>query len=196
MEIKARLLLKNNRLLKARQATGLSMRDFSDFIGVPSTTYANIENLRPISPGFSQLGNYLEKIASALGLDINYLFPPEYISTLSAGKLPNARELTRITNMALELLAPRDPANFMLPEDIAANHLLVDDLGKFIDELPPKEARVLKMHFGLDDTEPHTLEQIASEFGVSREWIRQLESQALSRLRHPVTRRKLREYLD
>jgi len=62
--------------------------------------------------------------------------------------------------------------------------------------LPPREARILQLRYGLLDGQTYTLEEVGRKMGVTRERVRQIESQALNRLRHPSIRRKLRDYLD
>ena len=61
--------------------------------------------------------------------------------------------------------------------------------------LPPREVRILQLRYGLLDGESYTLEEVGKKMGVTRERVRQIEAQALSRLRHPTHRRKLRDYL-
>ena len=62
-------------------------------------------------------------------------------------------------------------------------------------ELTPRQSHILRLRFGLGGGEPHTLEEIANKFGLSRERIRQLEKEALRRLRHPQLAHNLRDYL-
>jgi RNA polymerase primary sigma factor len=62
--------------------------------------------------------------------------------------------------------------------------------------LSDREARVLKMRFGLDGKRPMTLEEVGAEFGVTRERIRQIEAKALRKLKHPSRRKKLQDFLE
>ncbi len=64
-----------------------------------------------------------------------------------------------------------------------------------LTSIPPREARILRLRFGLMDNRHYTLEEIGRRIGVTRERVRQIERQALKRLRHPRRRRKLRGYL-
>lgn len=81
------------------------------------------------------------------------------------------------------------------PIQAAYGKLLSEKVEQVLDTLPPREARILRMRFGLDDGRAYTLEEVGQKFGLTRERIRQIESKALSRLRHPRRARQLREYL-
>jgi RNA polymerase primary sigma factor len=82
------------------------------------------------------------------------------------------------------------------PSNTAESSLLREAIGEVLAELTPRQERILRLRFGLDSGEEHTLERIATKFGLSRERIRQLEKAALSRLRAPGLAHKLREYLE
>ena len=81
------------------------------------------------------------------------------------------------------------------PDDTATHHLLQDHLVEVMDGLPPREVRILQLRYGILDGQAYTLEEVGRKMGVTRERVRQIEAQALSRLRHPSVRRKLRDYL-
>jgi RNA polymerase primary sigma factor len=81
------------------------------------------------------------------------------------------------------------------PIQIAYNNMLKDKIEEVLDSLLPREARVLKMRFGLENGHAYTLEEVGARFGLTRERIRQIEGKALSRLRHPRRARLLKEYL-
>jgi RNA polymerase primary sigma factor len=82
------------------------------------------------------------------------------------------------------------------PDEAATKNLLRENLREVLNELPPREARILQLRYGLLDGQTYTLEEVGRKMGVTRERVRQIESQALNRLRHPSIRRKLRDYLD
>ncbi len=73
--------------------------------------------------------------------------------------------------------------------------LLREKIEEVLDTLPPREARILRLRFGLENGHNYTLEEVGEKFGLTRERIRQIESKALRRLRHPRRSRQLREYL-
>ena len=82
------------------------------------------------------------------------------------------------------------------PDEAAAHHLLQETIEEVLSELTPRQAHILRLRFGLGGGEQHTLEEIANKFGLSRERIRQLEKEALRRLRHPRLAHNLRDYLS
>ena len=82
------------------------------------------------------------------------------------------------------------------PQDAAAYTLLREQLEEVMKTLTPREAKVLKLRFGLEDGKSRTLEEVGKEFNVTRERIRQIEAKALRKLRHPSRSRKLKDYLD
>jgi RNA polymerase primary sigma factor len=81
------------------------------------------------------------------------------------------------------------------PDDSATYNLLREHLEEVLNSLPPREVRILQLRYGLLDGQAYTLEEVGRKMGVTRERVRQIEAQALSRLRHPTIRRKLRDYL-
>jgi len=81
------------------------------------------------------------------------------------------------------------------PVESATQHMLQETIEEVLSELTPRQSHILRLRFGLGGGEPHTLEEIANKFGLSRERIRQLEKEALRRLRHPRLAHTLRDYL-
>ena len=81
------------------------------------------------------------------------------------------------------------------PHDSAAYTLLKEQLEEVMNTLTPREAKVLKLRFGLEDGKARTLEEVGREFQVTRERIRQIEAKALRKLRHPSRSKKLRDYM-
>ena len=82
------------------------------------------------------------------------------------------------------------------PADAASFLLLKEQLEEVLDTLTPREEKVLRLRFGLDDGRARTLEEVGQNFGVTRERIRQIEAKALRKLRHPSRSHKLRDFLD
>ena len=82
------------------------------------------------------------------------------------------------------------------PSDAATFTLLKEQLVEVLSTLAPREEKVLRLRFGLDDGRARTLEEVGKEFNVTRERIRQIEAKALRKLRHPSRSRKLKDYLE
>ena len=82
------------------------------------------------------------------------------------------------------------------PQDAAAYTLLREQLEEVMKTLTPREAKVLKLRFGLEDGKSRTLEEVGKEFQVTRERIRQIEAKALRKLRHPSRSKKLKDYMN
>ncbi len=118
------------------------------------------------------------------------------------------REIFKIAQEVTSLEAPvgEDKESFLgdfipdesqpSPVDAASKQLLKDHLYEVLLSLSDREARVLKLRFGLDGTKQMTLEEVGKVFGVTRERIRQIEAKALRKLKHPSRRKKLQDYLD
>ena len=81
------------------------------------------------------------------------------------------------------------------PSNSASTFLRRGEVEKVLCTLTDREAKIIKLRFGIESGYPRTLEEVGRIFRVTRERVRQIEAQALSRLRHPAIRRKLREYL-
>ena len=82
------------------------------------------------------------------------------------------------------------------PSDAASHILLKEQLSDVLSTLTPREEKVLRLRFGLEDGRSRTLEEVGKEFDVTRERIRQIEAKALRKLRHPSRSKKLKDYLD
>ena len=82
------------------------------------------------------------------------------------------------------------------PQDSAAYTMLKEQLEEVMNTLTPREAKVLKLRFGLEDGKARTLEEVGKEFMVTRERIRQIEAKALRKLRHPSRSKKLKDYMN
>ena len=82
------------------------------------------------------------------------------------------------------------------PADAASHTLLKETLSSVLDSLTPREEKVLRLRFGLEDGRSRTLEEVGKEFNVTRERIRQIEAKALRKLRHPSRSKKLKDFLD
>jgi RNA polymerase primary sigma factor len=115
-------------------------------------------------------------------------------------------EIQRIAQEPVSLQAPIgeedsdlgdfiEDADAVVPMEAAAFIMLQDQLEQMLDNLTPREQKIIQLRFGLMDGHPRTLEEVGREFGVTRERIRQIESKTLSKLRHPSRAQMLKEYL-
>jgi RNA polymerase primary sigma factor len=82
------------------------------------------------------------------------------------------------------------------PPEAVEHGLLRERIDDLLDTLSPREARILRMRYGLYDGHSYTLKEIGDKFGLTRERIRQIEAEALSHLRHPSRSRLLRDFVD
>jgi len=82
------------------------------------------------------------------------------------------------------------------PSDSVAFTMLKEQLLGVLDTLTPREEKVLRLRYGIDDGKPRTLEEVGREFNVTRERIRQIEAKALRKLRHPSRSKKLKDFLE
>jgi RNA polymerase primary sigma factor len=94
-----------------------------------------------------------------------------------------------------ELVSFIEDENSPLPNQSAYQTLLGDKVEEMLATLTPREARILRLRFGLVNGRSYTLEEVGQKFGLTRERIRQIEGKALRRLRHPCRSRELRDYL-
>ncbi len=133
---------------------------------------------------------------------------PEEIGAELELDADRVREIFKIAQEVTSLEAPvgEDQESFLgdfipdesqlSPVDAASKQLLKDHLDEVLGTLSDREARVLKLRFGLEGTKQMTLEEVGKVFGVTRERIRQIEAKALRKLKHPSRRKKLQDYLD
>ena len=89
-----------------------------------------------------------------------------------------------------------EDSTIVVPAEAATSESLKNAINGVLDEMPPREAQVLRMRFGIGMSSDHTLEEVGRQFGVTRERIRQIEAKALRKLRHPCRSQGLRGFLD
>ena len=162
------------------------------------------------------------RIPSHMGDSINRMFRKQKTLSQLLGRDPTAEELATALDIPQKKLVfmqniARQPASLDAPTDAeeesvlgdliedtntlplqeeATFNLLREQLDKILAGLPEREERILRLRTGREDGYAYTLEEVGKMYGVTRERIRQIESIALSRLRHPAIRRKLRDYLE
>ncbi len=177
-----------------RQAVTRAIADQGRTIRVPVHMYEQINRLTRTSRQLVQeLGRdpTTEEIADRLGV------PPrkvEQIIRVSQRPLSLEMPVGEEEDSYLGDFIEDDEAES--PTDSASQTMLRQVIDEIFESLTPREVRILQLRFGLVDGYSYTLEEVGKKFGVTRERIRQIEAQALGRLRHPSRSRKLRDYLS
>ena len=177
-----------------RQAVTRAIADQGRTIRVPVHMYEQINRLARVTRQLVQeLGRdpTTEEIAEELGVS-----PKKVERTIKVAQRP----------LSLEMPVGEEDDSFLgdfiedsdapSPTDQASQQLLRDQIDDIFVSLTPREVRILQLRFGLVDGYSYTLEEVGKKFGVTRERIRQIEAQALGRLRHPSRSRKLRDFLS
>lgn len=152
--------------------------------------------------------NKLYRISRRLMQELGREPTPEEIADEAEIEPDRVREIFKIAQEVTSLEAPvgEDQESFLgdfipdesqlSPVDAASKQLLKDHLDEVLATLSDREARVLKLRFGLEGNKQMTLEEVGKVFGVTRERIRQIEAKALRKLKHPSRRKKLQDYLE
>jgi RNA polymerase primary sigma factor len=133
---------------------------------------------------------------------------PEEIAEKMEVPLDKVRKVLKIAREPISLETPIgeeddshlgdfiEDKTFMLPSDAAVSLNLAEQTRKVLATLTPREEKVLRMRFGIGEKADHTLEEVGSDFAVTRERIRQIEAKALRKLRHPTRSRKLKHFIE
>ena len=184
------------------------------------STYATWWIRQAVTRAIADQGRTI-RVPVHMGDQINKLLRVQHQLTQRLGREPSVEELAsalevppkKVENMIqvarrpLSLETPTDDEEDSVlgdfieddeappPDDTATYNLLREHLEEVLNSLPPREVRILQLRYGLLDGQAYTLEEVGRKMGVTRERVRQIEAQALSRLRHPSIRRKLRDYL-
>ena len=176
-----------------RQAVTRAIADQGRTIRVPVHMYEQINRLTRTSRQLVQeLGRdpTTEEIAAELGVSPRKV---EHIMRVSQRPLSLEMPVGEEEDSYLGDFIEDEDADS--PIEAAGQQLLREVIDEIFQSLTPREVRILQLRFGLVDGYQYTLEEVGKKFGVTRERIRQIEAQALSRLRHPSRSRKLRDYL-
>jgi RNA polymerase primary sigma factor len=137
------------------------------------------------------------EIAEVLSLDPKTAITTEKVEEVrSYGRNPVSLETPIGDESDTELGSLIEDPDAISPIEAVSETMLREQVAKVLDSLEGREERVIRLRFGLDDGRPRTLEEVGKEFGLTRERIRQIESHALRKLRHPSRSRKLREFVS
>ena len=152
--------------------------------------------------------NKLVRISRQLLQELGREPAPEEIGEVMALPAERVREIMKIAQEPISLETPIgeeedshlgdfiEDHDALAPAEAASFTMLKEQLEGVLETLTPRERKVLKLRFGLDDGRPRTLEEVGREFGVTRERIRQIEAKALRKLRHPSRSKKLRSFIE
>jgi RNA polymerase primary sigma factor len=150
----------------------------------------------------------LYKVARQLEQDLGRKPTPEEIADVMGVDSRKVQWMMRVSWRPLSLESPVgededtelgsfvEDDNTLTPTQSAYQNLLREKIEEVLATLSPREARILRLRFGLHNGRPYTLEEVGQKFGLTRERIRQIEGKALRRLRHPRRARQLRDYLS
>ncbi|MEJ2012867.1 MAG: sigma-70 family RNA polymerase sigma factor [Anaerolineales bacterium] len=184
------------------------------------STYATWWIRQAVTRAIADQGRTI-RVPVHMGDQINRLLRVSHQLTQNFGREPSTEELAQVLDVSpkkvenmiqvarrpLSLETPTDEeddsvlGDFIQDEDspapaqVVTQNLLREDLKDVLNTLPPREVRILQLRYGLLDGQSYTLEEVGRKMGVTRERVRQIEAQALSRLRQPTHRRRLADYL-
>ena len=188
--------------------------------GYKFSTYATWWIRQAVTRAIADQGRTI-RVPVHMGDQINRLLRTSHQLTQELGHDPTVVELAETLNVTVHkteqiIQAARQPIsletptedqeesvlgdfiaddNSPAPAELVTSQILREQLADILSTLPPREVRILQFRYGLLDGETYTLEEVGRKMGITRERVRQIEAQALSRLRHPGNTRKLRDFL-
>ncbi|MBN1888252.1 MAG: RNA polymerase sigma factor [Thermoflexales bacterium] len=151
--------------------------------------------------------NRLIRVSHQLTQELGRDPTPEELADALNVPLKKAEQMIQVARRPLSLETPTDEEEdsvlgdfiedqeAVVPSEAVTHHMLHETIQEILNSLPPREVRILQLRYGLVDGESYTLEEVGKKLGVTRERVRQIEAQALSRLRHPTHSRRLKDYL-
>jgi RNA polymerase primary sigma factor len=151
--------------------------------------------------------NRLIRVSHQLTQELGHDPTSEELAEALEVPVKKAEQMIQVARRPLSLETPTDEdedsvlgdfiedADALAPAEAVTQNMLKEQIQDILLSLPPREVRILQLRYGLVDGESYTLEEVGKKLGVTRERVRQIEAQALSRLRHPTHSRKLKDYL-
>ena len=152
--------------------------------------------------------NKLIRVSRQLLQELGREPTPEEIGHVMKMPTDRVREIIKIAQEPISLETPIgeeedshlgdfiEDQDALAPAEAASFTMLKEQLEGVLETLTPRERKVLRLRFGLDDGRPRTLEEVGREFGVTRERIRQIEAKALRKLRHPSRSKRLKDFIE
>jgi len=195
-------------------------RKFDYHRGHKFSTYATWWIRQAVTRAIADQGRTI-RVPVHMGDQINRLIRVSHQLTQELGHDPSSEELAdalevpvkkaeqmiQVARRPLSLETPTDEdedsvlgdfiedGEALAPAEAVTQNMLKEQIQEILLSLPPREVRILQLRYGLVDGESYTLEEVGKKLGVTRERVRQIEAQALSRLRHPTHSRRLKDYL-
>ena len=151
--------------------------------------------------------NRLIRVSHQLTQELGHDPTSEELAEALEVPVKKAEQMIQVARRPLSLETPTDEdedsvlgdfiedADALAPAEAVTQNMLKEQIQEILLSLPPREVRILQLRYGLVDGESYTLEEVGKKLGVTRERVRQIEAQALSRLRHPTHSRRLKDYL-
>ena len=177
-----------------RQAITRAIADHARTIRIPVHMVETINKVKKVSSQLLHQNGHdptAEEIAAALDMPVDKV---REIMRVAQEPVSLETPIGEEEDSHLGDFIPDDDAP--APADAASHTLLKEQLGEVLKTLTPREEKVLRLRFGLEDGRSRTLEEVGKEFNVTRERIRQIEAKALRKLRHPSRSKKLKDFLD
>ena len=177
-----------------RQAITRAIADQARTIRIPVHMVETINKVKKVSSQLLHKNGHeptAEEIADELGMQVDKV---REIMRVAQEPVSLETPIGEEEDSHLGDFIPDDDAP--APADAASHTLLKEQLEEVLQSLTEREAKVLRLRFGLEDGRPRTLEEVGKEFDVTRERIRQIEAKALRKLRHPSRSKKLKDFLD
>jgi len=190
MRIRAILRFRNEDLTRRRLMAGFKRQeDLAVFLGICPSIVSAWETFR----NYPKKKKLIKALECALNCEIEEIFPPEFIEAI---KKKIGTPLERIVD--IKQLPEYTRGELMLPSPEKAYELkeMMKSIEESFKSLTEREAKVLKMRFGLGDGGECTLEEIGQQFKVSRTRIQQIEAKALRKLKHPSRNKLLRNFIN
>ena len=177
-----------------RQTITRAIADQGRTIRVPVHMVDRIRQLYKTSHEIEQkLGREptIEELAEAIEVPVNkvdWMLQVSWLPLSLESPINDDDEESELGNFVEDTISPT-------PIQSTYSRLLRDKIEEVLETLPPREARILRLRYGLENGRNYTLEEVGAKFGLTRERIRQIEGKALRRLRHPRRSRQLRDYM-
>ena len=202
MKVGAKITLFNYVMRCRRKELGLTQKELAYQAGVSLLDITNIELLKTVTGRIPVVAEKLARVAVTLHMDFNELFPKDYLEALEQNKLPpsRSRPFLWMREVSLDQLLDSgeiDPDQLLLPspDQLFDQSNLPEAIASILATLPDRERRVIEMRFGFGSGKKMTLQEVGDAMGIGRARVRQIESKALRRLRHPGHLRHIRGYL-